>query len=53
MDQRWPHDTVDVLGVRVSRTDVAQLRSFVAAAVKERRKLTVTFANPDYVLKAQ
>ena len=53
MDRRWPHETVDVLGVRVSRTDVAQLRAFTAAAVKERAKLTVTFANPDYVLKAQ
>jgi len=52
-EQRWPHDTVDVLGVRVSRIDVARLRSFVASAVKERTKLTVTFANPDYVLKAQ
>lgn len=53
MDQRWPHDTVDVLGVRVSRTDVAQFRTFVETAVKDRTKLTVTFANPDYVLKAQ
>ncbi|RKS72064.1 N-acetylglucosaminyldiphosphoundecaprenol N-acetyl-beta-D-mannosaminyltransferase [Actinomadura pelletieri DSM 43383] len=53
MDQRWPHDTVDVLGVRISRTGVAQFRSFVERAVKDRTKLTVTFANPDYVLKAQ
>ncbi|GAA4224918.1 WecB/TagA/CpsF family glycosyltransferase [Actinomadura meridiana] len=53
MDRQWPHDTVDVLGVRVSRVDVPKLRSFVEKAVKGRTKLTVTFANPDYVLKAQ
>ncbi|RSN70666.1 WecB/TagA/CpsF family glycosyltransferase [Actinomadura sp. WAC 06369] len=53
MDDRWPHQTVDVLGVRVSRIDAARLREFVAAAVKDRTKLTITFANPDYVRKAQ
>lgn len=52
MEARWPHDTVDVLGVRVSRVDVAVLQRYIAAAVRERRKLTITFANPDYVRKA-
>lgn len=53
MEQGWRHGTVDVLGVRVSRIDAARLRDFVERAVKERTKLTITFANPDYVLKAQ
>ncbi|MFG2005619.1 WecB/TagA/CpsF family glycosyltransferase [Spirillospora sp. NPDC048911] len=48
----WDHETVDVLGVRVSRVDAPALRRFMAAAVTERRKLTITFANPDYVRKA-
>ncbi|WP_018653344.1 WecB/TagA/CpsF family glycosyltransferase [Actinomadura flavalba] len=51
--QRWPHPTVDVLGVRVSRLDAAALRDRVERAVTERRKLTVTFANPDYVRRAR
>ncbi|MFC0036734.1 WecB/TagA/CpsF family glycosyltransferase [Actinomadura rayongensis] len=51
--ERWRHDTVDVLGIRVSRVDATVLRSFVAEAVASRTTLTITFANPDYVLKAQ
>ncbi|MFI6518290.1 WecB/TagA/CpsF family glycosyltransferase [Spirillospora sp. NPDC050679] len=52
MSSEWRHDTVDVLGLRVSRVDVPAFRSFLRTAVAERRRLTVTFANPDYARKA-
>ena len=51
-DGRWPHDTVDVLGVRVNRIDAAH-PAVHRVGGQDRTKLTVTFANPDYVLKAQ
>ncbi|HEY7484432.1 MAG TPA: WecB/TagA/CpsF family glycosyltransferase [Streptosporangiaceae bacterium] len=49
----WPHDTVDVMGVRVSVADVPLLRRFVGEAVQTRTQLLVTFANPNYVMAAQ
>lgn len=53
MSAKWPHDSVDVLGVRVSRLDPVRLTQMMATAVRDRERLAVTFANPDYVLKAQ
>jgi N-acetylglucosaminyldiphosphoundecaprenol N-acetyl-beta-D-mannosaminyltransferase len=52
IEAAWRPDTVDVLGVRVSRADAEALTGLMAAAVGARERLTVTFANPDYVLKA-
>ncbi|WP_067822320.1 WecB/TagA/CpsF family glycosyltransferase [Actinomadura kijaniata] len=52
MGTQWQHDTVDVLGLRVSRMDVPTLRGLLGTAMAERRRLTVTFANPDYALRA-
>lgn len=49
----WPHETVDVLGVRVSEADVPLLRRFMTKAVHTRRQLTITFANPNYVMAAR
>jgi N-acetylglucosaminyldiphosphoundecaprenol N-acetyl-beta-D-mannosaminyltransferase len=53
MEQSWAHETVDVLGVRVSKADVPLLRRFMTEAVRTRRQLAVTFANPNYVMAAQ
>ncbi|GAA2081020.1 WecB/TagA/CpsF family glycosyltransferase [Actinomadura alba] len=53
MDKGWPHEIVDVLGVGVSKADVRMLRDFLEEAVLSRRQLTVTFANPNYVMAAQ
>lgn len=53
MENGWPHETVDVLGVGVSRADVPMLRRFLEDAVLSRRQLTITFANPNYVMAAQ
>jgi N-acetylglucosaminyldiphosphoundecaprenol N-acetyl-beta-D-mannosaminyltransferase len=50
---RWPHETVDVMGVRVSVADVPLLRRLMDEAVRTRRQLLVTFANPNYVMAAQ
>jgi N-acetylglucosaminyldiphosphoundecaprenol N-acetyl-beta-D-mannosaminyltransferase len=49
----WPHDSVDVMGVRVSVADVPLLTRFLGEAVSTRRKLLITFANPNYVMAAQ
>jgi N-acetylglucosaminyldiphosphoundecaprenol N-acetyl-beta-D-mannosaminyltransferase len=49
----WPHDSVDVMGVRVSVADVPLLRRLLGEAVRTRRQLLVTFANPNYVMAAQ
>src|SRR5262245_38213281 len=49
----WPHDTVDVMGVRVSVADVPLLTRFINEAVRTRRQLLITFANPNYVMAAQ
>jgi N-acetylglucosaminyldiphosphoundecaprenol N-acetyl-beta-D-mannosaminyltransferase len=49
----WPHDTVDVLGVRVSVADLPRLTRWVIESVRTRRQLTITFANPNYVMAAQ
>lgn len=46
-------DTVDVMGVRVSRVDVPALRRLMSEAIRERRRLTITFANPNYVMAAR
>jgi N-acetylglucosaminyldiphosphoundecaprenol N-acetyl-beta-D-mannosaminyltransferase len=48
-----PQDTVDVMGVRVSSADVPMVRRQIAEAVQTRRQLTITFANPNYVMAAQ
>ncbi|MFI0351482.1 WecB/TagA/CpsF family glycosyltransferase [Actinomadura sp. 9N407] len=52
IEAAWRQDTVDVLGVRVSRADAPALTRLMAAAIQAGERLTVTFANPDYVLKA-
>src|SRR5918992_5006757 len=49
----WPHDTVDVLGVRVSVADVPLLTRFLTESVRARRQLLITFANPNYVMAAR
>jgi N-acetylglucosaminyldiphosphoundecaprenol N-acetyl-beta-D-mannosaminyltransferase len=46
-------DTVDVLGVHVSVADMDALLGAMRTAVIERRQLTITFANPNYVMAAQ
>lgn len=46
-------DTVDVLGVRVSIADVPTLRRLMTEAVRGRERLTITFANPNYVMAAR
>jgi N-acetylglucosaminyldiphosphoundecaprenol N-acetyl-beta-D-mannosaminyltransferase len=46
-------DTVDVLGVQVSVADMDSLLAAMRAAVKTREQLTITFANPNYVMAAQ
>jgi N-acetylglucosaminyldiphosphoundecaprenol N-acetyl-beta-D-mannosaminyltransferase len=50
---RWRHETVDVLGVRVSVADMPLLLGLMSEAVASRRQLTITFANPNYVMAAQ
>jgi N-acetylglucosaminyldiphosphoundecaprenol N-acetyl-beta-D-mannosaminyltransferase len=50
---RWQHETVDVLGVRVSVADMPLLLRLMSEAVARRRGLTITFANPNYVMAAQ
>ncbi|ACY96605.1 MULTISPECIES: WecB/TagA/CpsF family glycosyltransferase [Thermomonospora] len=49
----WAHDTVDVLGVEVSRLDAERFSELMAKAIATRRRLTVTFANPNYVMAAR
>lgn len=46
-------DTVDVMGVRVARADVPLLRRLMTEAVRTRRQLAITFANPNYVMAAR
>src|SRR5262245_57128179 len=46
-------DTVDVLGVRVSVADMDALLGAMRVAVRDREQLTITFANPNYVMAAQ
>jgi N-acetylglucosaminyldiphosphoundecaprenol N-acetyl-beta-D-mannosaminyltransferase len=46
-------DTVDIMGVRVTRVDVPLLRRFMTEAVQTRTRLSITFANPNYVMAAQ
>lgn len=53
VEDGWPHDVVDVLGIGVSRADVPLVRRFMAEAVRDRRRLTITFANPNYVMAAR
>ncbi|SEG46943.1 N-acetylglucosaminyldiphosphoundecaprenol N-acetyl-beta-D-mannosaminyltransferase [Thermomonospora echinospora] len=47
------HDSVDVLGVRVSVVDVPLLRRRLCEAIERRDQLTITFANPNYVMAAR
>lgn len=43
---------VDVLGVRVTAVDLPGLLGVLDRAVRERRSTTVSFVNPDYLLRA-
>lgn len=44
--------TVDVLGVHVHATTLAEFTSDMAVALERRSRLTVTFANPNYLMAA-
>ncbi|REE96164.1 WecB/TagA/CpsF family glycosyltransferase [Thermomonospora umbrina] len=46
-------ETVDVMGLRVSRVDVPTLRERMVRAVLDREPLTITFSNPNYVMAAR
>lgn len=48
----WPHPVVDVLGVSVSAIELAELMRDVETALDTRRRLTLTFANPNYLVAA-
>lgn len=50
--REWAHPVVDVLGVSVSAIELPDLLRDVGAALAERRRLTVTFANPNYLVGA-
>jgi N-acetylglucosaminyldiphosphoundecaprenol N-acetyl-beta-D-mannosaminyltransferase len=50
--QDWVHPVVDVLGVSVSAIELSDLLRDVATALEERQRLTVTFANPNYLVAA-
>jgi N-acetylglucosaminyldiphosphoundecaprenol N-acetyl-beta-D-mannosaminyltransferase len=52
-DDDAPLDTVDIMGVRVTVADRPLLRRRIIDAVKQRRQLTITFTNPNYVMCAQ
>lgn len=43
---------VDVLGVRVSAVTLAELTTDIERALAERSRLTITFANPNYLVAA-
>jgi N-acetylglucosaminyldiphosphoundecaprenol N-acetyl-beta-D-mannosaminyltransferase len=50
--QDWVHPVVDVLGVSVSAIELPDLLRDIGAALEERHRLTVTFANPNYLVAA-
>ncbi|HEX6447007.1 MAG TPA: WecB/TagA/CpsF family glycosyltransferase [Streptosporangiales bacterium] len=56
LPQRAPrdrtHPVVDVLGVSVSAIELPDLLRDIDAALEERHRLTVTFANPNYLVAA-
>ncbi|MQA79613.1 MAG: WecB/TagA/CpsF family glycosyltransferase [Streptosporangiales bacterium] len=47
-----PYPCVDVLGVRVSAIDLDRLLADIGDALDGRRRLRVTFANPNYLVAA-
>lgn len=50
--QEWVHPVVDVLGVSVSAIELPDLLRDIGRALEERRRLTITFANPNYLVAA-
>lgn len=48
----WVHPVVDVLGVEVSAIELPELMRDIDVALEERRRLTITFANPNYLVAA-
>lgn len=50
--QDWVHPVVDILGVSVSAIELPDLMRDIGTALEERRRLTVTFANPNYLVAA-
>lgn len=48
----WPHPTVNVLGVNVSAIWLSELLGDIEHALGTRLRLTITFANPNYLMAA-